>query len=146
MSQGRLYQPTVMPVFPDLKLTPKGEIIPDGFHWDGHRIVRNYKGSKRPEGIDSELWKMLGPQERKLIIEEEAQAKAKEQEEKPAPSSGSKGKKKKASTARLEATQCPPAKARLVGNTCEIIPAASQKFSVPAMPKAAAPATIEHHD
>ena len=99
MSQGRLYQPTVMPVFPDLKLTPKGEIIPDG------------DCTKRPEGIDSELWKMLGPQERKLIIEEEAQAKAKEQEEKPAPSSGSKGKKKKASTARLEATQCPPAKA-----------------------------------
>ena len=31
-----------------------------------------------------------------------------------------------------------------IGNTCEIIPAASQKFSVPAMPKAAAPATIEH--
>ena len=53
------------PVFPDLKLTPKGEIIPDGFHWDGHRIVRNYKGSKRPAGIDSELWKMLGPQDRK---------------------------------------------------------------------------------
>jgi hypothetical protein len=97
------------PVFPDLRLTPKGDIIPDGFHWDGHRIVRNYKGSKRPEGIDSELWKMLGPQERKQIIEEEAKAKAKEQEEKPATSSGSKAKKKKASTARLEATQCPPA-------------------------------------
>ena len=43
------------PIFPDLKLSPKGEIIPDGFHWDGHRIVRNYKGSKRPEGIDSKL-------------------------------------------------------------------------------------------
>ena len=75
------------------------------FHWDGHRIVRNYKGSKRPEGIDSELWKMLGPHERKQIIEEEdAKAKAKAQEEKPAPSFGSKGKKKKASTARLEVT------------------------------------------
>ena len=82
------------PVFPDLKLTPKGEIIPDGFHWDGHRIVRNYKGSKRPAGIDSELWKMLGPQDRKLIIEEEAKKAAKEQEEKPAPSSGSKGKRR----------------------------------------------------
>ena len=131
-------------MFPDLRLTPKGEVIPDGFHWDGHRIVRNYKGSKRPEGIDSELWKMLGPQERKAIIEEEAKAKAKKQEDKPEPSSGSKSKKKKASLARLEATQCPPAKARLVGNTWEIIPADSQKFSVPAMPKAAAPATIEH--
>ena len=132
------------PVFPDLKLTPKGEIIPDGYHWDGHRIVRNYKGSKRPAGIDSELWKMLNPQERKQIIEEEAKNAAKEQEEKPASSSGSKGKKKKSSPARLEVTQCPPATAKLVGNVWEIIPATSQKFSVPAMPKAAAPATIEH--
>ena len=132
------------PVFPDLKLTPKGEIIPAGFHWDGHRIVRNYKGSKRPAEIDSELWKMLGPQDRKLIIEEEAKKAAKEQEEKPAPSSGSKGKKKKSSPVRLEATQCPPATARLVGNAWEIIPAASQKFSAPVMPKTAAPATIEH--
>ena len=87
---------------------------------------------------------MLGPQDRKLIIEEEAKKAAKTQEEKPAPSSGSKGKKKKSSPARLEATQCPPATAKLVGNAWEIIPASSQKFSVPAMPKAAAPATIEH--
>ena len=43
-------------IFPEIRLTPKGEIIPDGFHWDGHRIVRNYKVSKRPEGIDSKLW------------------------------------------------------------------------------------------
>ena len=132
------------PVFPDLRLTPKGEVIPDGFHWDGHRIVRNYKGSKRPVGIDSELWKMLGPQERKAIIEEEAKAKAKKQEDKPEPSSGSKSRKKKATTAQLEATQSPSAKAKLVGDQWEIIPADFQKFSVPAMPKAAVPATIEH--
>ena len=78
----------VEPVFPDLKLTPKGEvIIPDGFHWDGQRIVRNYKGSKRPEGIGSELWKMLGSNERKQIIEEEdAKALAEAQGGKSAPS------------------------------------------------------------
>ena len=88
---------------------------------------------------------MLGSNERKQIIEEEdAKAIAEAQEGKPASSSGIKGKKKKASTARLEVTQCPPAKAKLVGNTWEIIPAISQKFSVPAMPKAAAPAVEEH--
>ena len=83
---------------------------------------------------------MLGSNERRQIIEEEdAKAIAEAQEGKPASSSGTKGKKKKkASSARLEATQCPPAKAKLVGDTWEIIPAASQKFSVPAMPKVAA--------
>ena len=91
---------------------------------------------------------MLGSNERKQIIEEEdAKAIAEAQEGKPASSSGTKGKKKKkASTARLEVTQGPPAKAKLVGNTWEIIPAVSQKFSVPAMPnlKAAVPAVEEH--
>lgn len=57
------------PIFPELKLTPKGDIIPDGFHWEGHRIVRNCCGSKRLEGIDSALWQMLGSNERKKIIE-----------------------------------------------------------------------------
>ena len=86
---------------------------------------------------------MLGSNERKQIIEEEdAKAVAEAQGGKPAPS-GSKGKKKKASSARLEVPQCSPAKAKLVGDTWEIIPAASQ-FSVPAMPKVAAPAVEEH--
>ena len=103
-------------IFPELKLTPKGEIIPDGFHWDGHRIVRNYKGSKRPPGIDSKLWQMLGSNERKQIIEEEeAKAIKKAQEEaKSAPSSGSKGPKKKKSTvAQLEATPMPSCQGNL---------------------------------
>ena len=30
------------PVFPDLVPSPKGEVIPDGFHWDGHRIVTTW--------------------------------------------------------------------------------------------------------
>ena len=139
------------PVFPELRLTPKGDIIPDGFHWDGHRIVRNYKGSKRPAGIDSQLWQMLGSNERKQIIaEEEAKALAEAQGGTSAPSSASKPpsaksvKKKKSSVAQLEATQSPPAKAKLVGDQWEIIPEASPKFSVPAMPKMAAPAVEEH--
>ena len=134
------------PVFPDLVPSPKGEVIPDGFHWDGHRIVHNYMGSKRPEGIDSELWKMLELEsnERKKIIEEEdAKALAEAQGGKSAPS-GLKGKKKKSSPAQLEATQCSPAKAILVGDKWEIIPAASKNFSVPAMPNNAAPAVEEH--
>ena len=90
---------------------------------------------------------MLGSNERKQIIEEEeAKAIKKAQEEaKSAPSSGSKGPKKKKSTvAQLEATPCPPAKATLVGDHWEIVPHASPKFSVPAMPKMAEPATETH--
>ena len=84
---------------------------------------------------------MLGSNERKQIIEEEdAKALAEAQGGKSA-SSGSKGKKKKVSSARLEATQCSPAKAKLVGDQWEIIPATSQKFSVP---KVAVPAVEEH--
>ena len=71
---------------------------------------------------------------------------AKAQEEgKSAPSSSAKGPKKKKSTvAQLEATPCPPAKAALVGDQWEIIPHASPKLSVPAMPKVAARATEMH--
>ena len=35
-------------IFPEIKYTPTGQIIPDGFHWDGTRLVKSYKGSKRP--------------------------------------------------------------------------------------------------
>ena len=89
---------------------------------------------------------MLGSNERKKIIEEEdAKALAEAQGGKSAPSGlKSKKKRKKSSPAQLEATQCSPVKAKLVGDKWEIIPAASQKFSVPAMPKTAAPAVEEH--
>ena len=133
------------PVFPDLALTPKGAVIPDGFYWDGHRIVGNYKGSKRPEGIDSEhVEDAIRSNERKRIIEEEdAKALAEAQRGKSAPS-GLKSRKKKSSVAQLEATQSSPATAKLVGDTWEIIPPASSKFSMPAMPEVAAPAVEEH--
>ena len=93
------------PIFPDLKLTPKGEIIPDGYHWEAHRIVRNYRGSKRPEGIDSKLWQMLGSNERKKIIEEEeAKAFAEAQKGNPAPSkpTTSSAKSSKGKSPRLQ--------------------------------------------
>ena len=143
-------EPVEEPIFPDLKLTPKGDIIPDGFHWDGHRIVRNYRGSKRPEGIDSKLWQMLSPSDRKKIIEEEeAKALAEARKGKPAPSkpatsSAKSTKGKKSTVATLEATQSLPARAKLVGDAWEIIPENSPKFSVPAMPKVAMPAVEVH--
>ena len=96
--------------------------------------------------IDSKLWQMLGSNERKKIIEEEdAKVIAKAQEGKSESSSSSKGpKKKKSIAAQLAATQSSPAKATLFGDHWEIIPNASPKFSVPAMPKVAAPASELH--
>ena len=84
--------------------------------------------------------------ERKSLRKKDAKVIAKAQEEgKSAPSSSAKGPKKKKSTvAQLEATPCPPAKAALVGDHWEIIPHASPKLSVPAMPKVAARATEMH--
>ena len=116
-------------------LTPKGEVIPDGFHWGGHRIVRNYKGLQNVrKGLTQNCGKKGSNERKKIIEEEDAKALAEAQGGKSAPS-GLKSKKKKSSPAQLEATQCSPAKAKLVGDKWEIIPAASQKFSVPAMPK-----------
>ena len=88
---------------------------------------------------------MLQSNKRKRIIEEEdAKALAEAQGGKSAPS-GLKSRKKKSSVAaQLEATQSSPATAKLVGDTWEIIPPASSKFSMPAMPKVAAPAVEEH--
>jgi hypothetical protein len=36
-------------MFPEIKMTPTGKPIPDGCHWDGIRLVKTYKGSKRPD-------------------------------------------------------------------------------------------------
>ena len=84
-----------------------------------HRIVHNYKGYKRPEGIDSKLWQMLRTNERKKIIEEEdAKLIAKAQEGKPTLSISKSAKKKKSSVAQLEATQSPLSKATLINIGC----------------------------
>ena len=66
-------QPAEEPVFPDIKYTPTGKPIPDGYHWDGTRLVKTYKGSKRPESIPSDFWKMLSPKDRQKLVEEEAE-------------------------------------------------------------------------
>ena len=54
-------KPAEETIFPDIKYTPTGTPIPDGYHWDGTRLVKTYKGSKRPEAIPSDFWKMLSP-------------------------------------------------------------------------------------
>ena len=40
---------------------------------DGTRLVKTYKGSKRPESIPSDLWKMLSPKDRQKLLDEEAE-------------------------------------------------------------------------
>ena len=51
-------------IFPEIKYTPTGQIIPDGFHCDGTRLVKSYKGSKRPEKNPADFWRMLSPKEK----------------------------------------------------------------------------------
>ena len=65
-------QPAEEAIFPEIKYTPTGKPIPDGYHWDGTRLVKTYEGSKRPESIPSDLWKMLSPKDRQQLIDEEA--------------------------------------------------------------------------
>ena len=88
---------------------------------------------------------MLRPNERKKIIEEEdAKPIEKAQEGHARIIKLNEPKKKKSSVAQLEATQSPPARATLVGHHWEIVPNASPKFSVPATPTVAAPASEQH--
>ena len=54
------YDPTVDP-----KRLPDGRKTPDGFVWDGMRLVRERKGSKRVPGFPSDLWTNLSPKQRK---------------------------------------------------------------------------------
>ena len=53
------------------EMMPDGSIVPDGYHYDGVRLVKTYTGSKRPRSIPSELWKMMGPRQREKAIREE---------------------------------------------------------------------------
>ena len=58
------------------EVMPDGSIAPDGYHYDGVRLVKTYKGSKRPRSIPSQLWKMMGPRQREKAIREEEQKKS----------------------------------------------------------------------
>ena len=48
---------------------PDGTPVPAGYNWDGVRLVRNKKGSKRPPDVPSEFWHMYSAQQRKEEIE-----------------------------------------------------------------------------
>ena len=132
--------------FPDIKYTPTGTPIPDGYHWDGTRLVKTYKGSKRPESIPSDFWKMLSPKDRQKLVEEEAEKMAVGSGG-AASSSASKGPKKKkgaVATARKLRVNPSPSGEPISVSTWEVIPKDRPKFCVPAMPKAV-PAKAELH-
>ena len=68
---------------------PSGKPVPKGYNWDGVRLVRNKKGSKRPPDTPSEFWHMYSPKQReegiiryqrKLELEEERKHKEAEAE------------------------------------------------------------------
>ena len=70
---------------------PDGTPVPAGYNWDGVRLVRNKKGSKRPPDVPSEFWHMYSAQQRKEEIERwekkvaRAEAARREELEKEAP-------------------------------------------------------------
>ena len=138
-------KPAEEEMFPEIKYTPTGKPIPDGYHWDGTRLVKTYKGSKRPESIPSDLWKMLSPKDRQKLIDEEAKKMAVGSGG-AASSLAPKGTKKKKSavaTARKLRVSPSPSGEPVVAQW-EVIPKDRPKFCVPAMPKAA-PAKGELH-
>ena len=56
-----------MPIH-DPKIMPGGKPCPPSFNWDGVRLVRNKKGSKRPPDTPSEFWHMYSAKQREEDI------------------------------------------------------------------------------
>ena len=56
-----------MPVHDPTKL-PGGKPGPPGFNWDGVRLVRNKRGSKRPPDTPFEFWRMYSAKQREEDI------------------------------------------------------------------------------
>ena len=48
---------------------PDGSKVPQGYNWDGVRLVRNRKGSKRPPDTPSEFWTSMSRTQREADIE-----------------------------------------------------------------------------
>ena len=48
---------------------PDGKPVPEGYNWDGIRLVRNRKGSKRPPDTSSEEWHNMSRGQREADIE-----------------------------------------------------------------------------
>jgi hypothetical protein len=133
-------------MFPEIKYSPTGKPIPDGYHWDGTRLVKTYKGSKTPDSIPADLWRMLRPKDReKLIVEEADKMSGSGSASSSAATRGSKKKKKEpAASARKFPVNPSPSGEPVSAESWEIIPVDRPKFCVPAMPKAA-PAKAELH-
>eukprot|EP00435_Cladocopium_sp_Y103_P032401 s1446_g8.t1 len=133
----------------EAKRTPKGDPIPDGYHWDGTRIVKTYKGTKRPPTIPSDFWRMLGPKERAELAAEEA-AKAFGSSgsggasSSAAPRGDTKKKKKSSATVRRLRVNPSPSGEPVSEGCWEVIFADRLRFCVPAMPKVS-PAKAELH-
>ena len=66
----------IKPVVPDKggafdpSRMPDGSPVPVGYVWDGVRLVRRKAGSKRPPDIPSDMWVMLGSQDRKALTQQ----------------------------------------------------------------------------
>ena len=105
--------------------TPAGVPIPEGYHWDGLRVVKTYKGSKRPKDIPSDYWKTLGPKDRAKLLKEMDEAK----------SSSSKGPKttSPATSSQLGSSRSPSATNS--GTSWEAVPTPKTMFGAPAMPR-----------
>ena len=125
--------------FPEIKHTPTGEIIPDCFHWDGTRLVKSYKGSKRPAHIPSDF------KEREKLVAEEAEKLAGGSGSAASSSSAAKASKKKkkkkpepATVARkLRVNPSPSGEQKTAAVCWEVIPEDR--------PRKAAPAKAELH-
>ena len=73
----------------DPNTLPSGKPVPPGYNWDGVRLVRNKKGSKRLPDTPSEFWHMYSAKQReediaryqrKVELEEERLRKEREAE------------------------------------------------------------------
>ena len=138
-------KPAEETIFPDIKYTPTGTPIPDGYHWDGTRLVKTYKGSKRPESIPSDFWKMLSPKDRQKLVEEEAEKMAVGSGGAASSSASKVPKKKKGAVATARKLRVNPSPSgEPTVSKWEVIPKDRPKFCVPAMPKAV-PAKAELH-
>ena len=65
----------------DPKTMPDGRKVPKGYNWDGVRLVRDKKGSKRLPDTPSEFWHMYSKAQREADIERYERKKAREAEE-----------------------------------------------------------------
>ena len=66
---------------------PDGEPVPPGFNWDGVRLVRNRRGSRRPTNTPTELWPRMSANRRREDVArfEELQRQAEERRRRESP-------------------------------------------------------------